>query len=96
MGQRGAHPKPVILRSPPFLLADDEGSPQFAGNMHWPAFLTTGPEGRGFTGCGKTPPCCHSERSEESRSEYFQRSARFLVLRQEEWRTQNDSVHKRS
>ena len=28
-------------------------------------------EGRGFTGCGITPPRCHSERSEESRSEYF-------------------------
>jgi len=40
------------------------------------------PEGRGLTGCAKTPPSCHSERSEESRSEYFQRSARFLVVRQ--------------
>ena len=28
-------PKLVILRSPPFLLADDEGSPQFAGNIRW-------------------------------------------------------------
>ena len=25
--------KPVILRSPPFLLADDEGSLQFTGNV---------------------------------------------------------------
>ena len=30
----GAHAKHVILRSPPFLLADDEGSPQFVGNVH--------------------------------------------------------------
>ena len=36
--------------------------------------------GKRLTGCGKTPPSCHSERSEESRSEYFQRSARFLVV----------------
>jgi len=36
-------------------------------------------EGRGFRVCVKTPPACHSERSEESCSEYFQRSARFLV-----------------
>jgi len=28
----------VILRSPPFLLADDEGSPQFAGDTRWLAF----------------------------------------------------------
>ena len=27
--------------------------------------------GKRLTGCGKTPPSCHSERSEESRSEYF-------------------------
>jgi len=36
--------------------------------------------GKRLTGCGKTPPSCHSERSEESRSEYFQRGARFLVV----------------
>ena len=41
--------------------------------------FTEHPEGRGFTGCAKRHPSCHSERSEESRSEYFQRSARFLV-----------------
>ena len=48
----------------------------------------TQPEGRGFTGCGKTLQCCypelircHSERSEESRSECFQSSARFFVAR---------------
>jgi hypothetical protein len=60
------------------------------------------PEGRGFTGCGRTPPSCQSEPvrchpdpavagegsphfaqgklREGSRSEYFQRSARFLVV----------------
>jgi hypothetical protein len=36
-------------------------------------------QGLGFTGCGKTLPSCHSERSEESRSECFQDNARFLV-----------------
>ena len=36
-------------------------------------------EGRGFTGCGKTLQCCHPERSEGSRSEHFQGSARFFV-----------------
>ena len=48
----------------------------------YPAFLTTGPEGRGFTGCGKTPSGVSFRvfRSEESRSEYFQRRARFLVV----------------
>ena len=33
----------------------------------------------GFRGCGRTLPSCHSERSEESRPEYFQGNARFLV-----------------
>ena len=33
----------------------------------------------GFTGCGKTPPCCLPECSEGSRSEYFQGDARFFV-----------------
>jgi len=36
-------------------------------------------EGRGFLGCGKTPPSCLSERSEESRSEYLQSGARCLA-----------------
>jgi hypothetical protein len=38
-----------------------------------------------FTGCGKTPPSCHSDPAvagEESRSEHFQRNARFLVVPQ--------------
>ena len=46
----------------------------------------TVPEGRGFTGCGKILSCCHpepirchSERSEESRCEYFHSNARFFV-----------------
>jgi hypothetical protein len=31
------------------------------------------------TGCGKNPQCCHLERSEGSRSEYFQGNARFFA-----------------
>jgi hypothetical protein len=30
--RHGAPPAHVILRSPPFFLADDEGSPQFVGS----------------------------------------------------------------
>jgi hypothetical protein len=33
----------------------------------------------GFTACAKTPPCCHSERSEESRSAHFHEHRRFFV-----------------
>ena len=33
-----------------------------------------------FTGCGKTVPCCHSERSEESRPAHFHGNTRFFVV----------------
>jgi hypothetical protein len=33
----------------------------------------------GLTVCGKTLPSCHPERSEGSRSSYFQGNARFFV-----------------
>jgi hypothetical protein len=33
----------------------------------------------GYPGCGKTLPCCHSERSEESRSAHFHEHTRFFV-----------------
>jgi hypothetical protein len=47
--------------------------PTYALSLRQPAVCAT----RGV--CVKTLQCCHSERSEESRSEYFPRRARFLV-----------------
>jgi hypothetical protein len=41
-----------------------------------------------LAGCGKTQQCCHPERSEGSRSEYFQGNARFFVAAA----PQNDSA----
>jgi len=62
--------------------------------QHLPGFITKLkrslglPEGRGFTGCGRTLQYCHPERSEGSRSEYFQGNARFFVAAA----PQNDSA----
>jgi hypothetical protein len=35
--KHNVHPSHVTLRSPPLLLADDEGSPQSVGNIPWVA-----------------------------------------------------------
>jgi len=56
-------------------------------NLDWPGFLTTGLEGRGFPGCGKTRRDCHSEdpqavlseTKEESRIATKVRRARFFA-----------------
>jgi hypothetical protein len=51
MARHSARPRHVILRSPAFW--DDEGSPQFAGNVHWVAVQgncrdSSAPKGRGL------------------------------------------------
>ena len=43
-------------------------------------------EGRGCTSSGKTLQCCHPERSEGSRSEYFQGNARFFLRKAQDRR----------
>ncbi len=46
----------------------------------WTLFVGCWKGGAEKQAAEKPPPSCHSERSEESRSEYFQRTARFLVV----------------
>jgi hypothetical protein len=41
----GAHARRVILRSAPFFLADEEGSPQFAGKFSGWVFKETARKG---------------------------------------------------
>jgi|GEM_PF-1119961 len=42
----------------------------------------TNPGSDDLAGCGKTVPCCHSERSEEYRPAHFHEHTRFFVVPQ--------------